>query len=101
MQTNLQSVGSPKAKSESYRSRHRERPAYVAPQLARVVERIGTGASRSLKYGLVDTVQQFYAQHAIDWHERGYTVEWHDCNRWFIATCEGKPTVFCALTEAE
>lgn len=101
MQTNLQEYVSPSVKSEAYRSRHRERPVYVAPQQARVVERIGTGASRPLKYGLVDAAQQHYAQRAIYWHEQGYKVEWHDGNRWFMATHETEPTVFCALQENE
>jgi len=99
MQTTLQYRGNSEAKSAAYRSRHTERPAYVAPQLASVVERIGSGASRPLQYGLVDAVQQHYAQRAIYWHEQGYKIDWHNQNRWFEATCVGKPTVFCALRE--
>lgn len=68
-------------------------------------ERIGTGAMLPCVAFPNSTLRKqkaldWFAERAAYWLEQGYGIEWHDQLRWFIATHEDEPTVYCALQEA-
>lgn len=66
-----------------------------------IYERIGTGPTRPF-LSLVQRADaaNYLQRRAQEWLDKGYAVEWHDQQRWFVATHEKLPTVWCALQEA-